>query len=139
MPDQSMDSLYINDIRAFGYTGALPPENELGQWFRVDLVLRLELATAGSSDVLADTHDYGGTIAAIQDMVRHRPFKLVEALASEIARIVLQRDERLSQITVKLTKLTPPVPDFTGTIAVEITRDRAHLATPTPPPLPRQE
>ncbi|MEM6717105.1 MAG: dihydroneopterin aldolase, partial [Cyanobacteria bacterium P01_C01_bin.147] len=32
-----MDKIYVNDIRAFGYSGALPEENVLGQWFRVDL------------------------------------------------------------------------------------------------------
>lgn len=119
-----MDILYINDIRAYGYTGALPEETVLGQWFQVDLQLQLNLATAGASDVLADTHDYSGTVAMVQTLIRTCPFKLVETLASEIAKAVLKSDDRLSQITVKLTKLTPPIPEFTGNIAVEITRGR---------------
>lgn len=126
-----MDILHINDIRAYGYTGALPEETVLGQWFRVDLQLQLALAPAGASDVLADTHDYSSTIARVQTLIQTRPFKLVETLASEIAKLVLEGDGRLSQITVKLTKLSPPVPEFTGNIAVEITRDRRHLALET--------
>jgi dihydroneopterin aldolase len=130
-----MDKIYVNDIRAFGYSGALPEENVLGQWFRVDLTLLLDLAAAGSSDVLADTYNYAGAVTAVQQLIQQRPFNLVETLASEIAKAVLGTDDRLTQITVKLTKLTPPVPHFAGDIAVEITRDRHHLTTPSPSPL----
>jgi dihydroneopterin aldolase len=127
-----MDTLYVNDIRAYGYTGAIPAENVLGQWFRVDLVLHLDLIKAGSTDRLADTYNYAAAVQLVQQLIQQRPFKLVEAVASEIAKVVLQSDERLAQITVKLTKLTPPVPNFSGNIAVEITRDRAHIGTASP-------
>lgn len=124
-----MDTIQISDIRAYGYTGVLPEETVLGQWFRVDLILGMDLSQAGTSDALPDTCDYRSAIAAVLHLIQKQPFKLVEALASEIAKAVLKSDERLTQVTVKLTKLTPPIPDFTGSIAVEITRDRAHLKT----------
>ncbi|HEY9889314.1 MAG TPA: dihydroneopterin aldolase [Candidatus Obscuribacterales bacterium] len=131
-----MDMIHVNDIRAFGYSGALPEENILGQWFRVDLQLALDLAAAGASDGLADTYNYAIAVQLVQQLIRQRPFNLVETVASEIAKAVLHSDPRLLHITVKLTKLTPPIPDFAGTIAVEITRDRTHLERPSPPPLP---
>ncbi|NEQ42709.1 MAG: dihydroneopterin aldolase [Leptolyngbya sp. SIOISBB] len=130
-----MDKIYVNDIRAFGYSGALPEENVLGQWFRVDLVLLLDLSLAGTSDVLADTYNYAEAVQAVQHLIQYQPFHLVETIASEIAKVVLKSDDRLTQITIKLTKLTPPVPNFLGNIAVEITRDRSHLTTPSPVPL----
>lgn len=130
-----MDTIYITDIRAYGYTGALAEENVLGQWFRVDLALEFDLLPAGSSDVLVDTCDYSQAVTAVQALIQTQPFRLVETLASEIAKTVLQTDERLAQITVKLTKLRPPIPDFVGSIAVEIRRDRQHLTTASPAPL----
>lgn len=130
-----MDKIYVNDIRAFGYTGALPEENVLGQWFRVDLILVLDLSIAGASDVLSDTYNYAGAVQSVQQLVQHQPFTLLETVASEIAKAVLNTDDRLTQITVKLTKLTPPVQSFLGNVAVEITRDRTHLITPSPTPL----
>ncbi len=130
-----MDAIHITDIRAYGYTGALPEENVLGQWFRVDLVLCIDLLGAGQSDQLADTHNYGVATLAIQELIRTRPFRLIEALASEIAKTVLRLDDRLTQVQVKLTKLTPPIPDFTGQVAVEISRDRTCLNSPSPNPL----
>ena len=129
-----MDTLYINDIRAYGYTGAFAEENVLGQWFRVDLALDLDLAQAGASDRLSDTYNYADAVQAIQQLIQHQPFHLIESVVSAIAKTVLQSDDRLTQVTVKLTKLTPPVPDFTGNVAVEITRDRSHLNSPSPSP-----
>ena len=117
----------MNDIRVYGYTGALPEETVLGQWFRVDLTLWMDLATAGSSDNLDDTLDYRGAIAAVEKLVRDRPFKLIEALARAIAAAVLRTDDRLQQVQVRLTK-TPPIRDFTGQVVVQIQRDRAWLA-----------
>ena len=130
-----MDTLYINDIRAYGYTGAFAEENVLGQWFRVDLALNLNLAQAGASDQLSDTYNYADAVQAIQQLIQQQPFHLIESVVSEIAKTVLQSDDRLTQVTVKLTKLTPPVPNFAGNVAVEITRDRSHLNSASPSPL----
>ena len=130
-----MDTLYINDIRAYGYTGAFAEENVLGQWFRVDLALNLNLAQAGASDRLSDTYNYADAVQAIQQLIQQQPFHLIESVVSEIAKTVLQSDDRLPQVTVKLTKLTPPVPNFTGNATVEITRDRRHLDSASPSPL----
>ncbi|MEL6402613.1 MAG: dihydroneopterin aldolase [Cyanobacteria bacterium J06626_4] len=130
-----MDTLYINDIRAYGYTGAFAEENVLGQWFRVDLALDLNLAQAGASDQLSDTYNYADAVQAIQQLIQQQPFQLIESVVGEIAKTVLQSDDRLAQVTVKLTKLTPPVPNFAGNVAVEITRDRSHLNSASPSPL----
>ena len=130
-----MDTLYINDIRAYGYTGAFAEENVLGQWFRVDLAVDLNLSEAGTSDQLSDTYNYADAVQAIQQLIQQQPFHLIESVVSEIARTVLQSDDRLIQVTVKLTKLTPPVPNFAGNEAVELTRDRSHLNGTSPRPL----
>jgi dihydroneopterin aldolase len=127
-----MDTIRINDIRAYGYTGAFAEENVLGQWFRVDLSIALDLAPAGISDALTDTYNYAEAVKDVQQLIQQMPYQLVESLASEIAKVVLLSDDRLSEITVKLTKLTPPVPNFSGNITVEITRDRSHLNRPSP-------
>ncbi|MEM1310205.1 MAG: dihydroneopterin aldolase [Cyanobacteria bacterium P01_D01_bin.71] len=130
-----MDKIYVNDIRAFGYTGAFPEENVLGQWFQVDLVLTVDLALAGATDSLPDTYNYSDAVQAVQRLIQRQPFKLIEAVASETAKIVLQTDDRLTHVTVKLTKLAPPVPNFIGNVSVEITRDRTHLMSASPAPM----
>ncbi len=38
------DALHLRGLRAYGYTGLLPEEQRLGQWFEVELTLWLDLA-----------------------------------------------------------------------------------------------
>lgn len=123
--DQVMDQIHVMGIRAYGYTGALPEENVLGQWFEVDLTIWLDLTAAGESDDLRQTHDYGSAVKVTQELIRTSRFKLIERLASAIATAVLNTDSRLQQIKVRLIKLTPPIPDFSGQVAVEIVRRKS--------------
>lgn len=115
------DRLYVNDIRAYGYTGALPEEQVLGQWFTVDLVLWLDLSLAGESDRLADTYNYCEAVAAVQQIIQTQKFALIEKLAETIAQSILM-SPAIQQVQIRLTKLTPPIPNFSGTITVELIR-----------------
>jgi dihydroneopterin aldolase len=117
-----IDTIHLSGIRAYGYTGALPEENILGQWFEAEITLYLDLVAACQSDNLADTCDYRGVIDGAMRIIREERFKLIERLAGAIAAATLTADQRLQQITVKVTKLAPPIADFSGQISVEITR-----------------
>ncbi|MEO1521434.1 MAG: dihydroneopterin aldolase [Cyanobacteria bacterium J06633_2] len=118
-----MDTLHINRIRAYGYTGALPEEQVLGQWFEVNLTLWRDLSIPGQSDRLSDTHDYSVTVPAVQSLIQSSRYQLIESLAEAIAQTVLE-DHSLDQVRVQLIKLTPPIPNFDGNITVDITRSR---------------
>lgn len=120
------DRLYVNDIRAYGYTGALPEEQVLGQWFAVDLILWLDLSPAGASDRLADTYNYCEAVQTVQQIIQNRKFALIETLAETIAQSILASPV-IQQVQVRLTKLTPPIPNFSGSITVELTRPSLEL------------
>ena len=118
--------MHLNGIRAYGYTGALPEEQVLGQWFQVDLTLQLDFSVAGQSDRLEHTLDYRQVIAGVQTLVKTAHFTLLERLATAIAERVFQvaSEQRipLEQVQVRLTKPAPPIPDFAGAIVIELTR-----------------
>ncbi|MFE4106085.1 dihydroneopterin aldolase [Almyronema epifaneia] len=116
------DNIQISGIRAYGYTGALPEEQVLGQWFEVTLTLWLDLSVAGQSDRLSDTHDYVSIVQATQQIIQSQKYALLEKLAEAIAQAALANDQRLTQVQVRLTKLTPPIPNFSGHITIEILR-----------------
>ncbi|WP_375144361.1 dihydroneopterin aldolase, partial [Escherichia coli] len=42
-------------MRFYGYHGALSAENEIGQIFKVDVTLKVDLAEAGRTDNVIDT------------------------------------------------------------------------------------
>ncbi len=119
-----MDIIRLTGIRGYGYVGALPEEQVLGQWFEVNVTLMLDLATAGQSDRLEDTLNYCSVVETVQHLIQTSKFALLEKLASAIADAILQNNAEPSihQVTVALTKLTPPIPNFSGQVTIEITR-----------------
>jgi len=118
-----MDTITINKIRCYGYTGFLPEEQVLGQWFEVTLTIAVDLAQAGESDAIADTLDYRKAIAQVKHLVETKQFSLIEKLAHAIAQSILELDF-VQQVCVKLTKPAPPIPNFSGEITVTITREK---------------
>ncbi|MEM8503513.1 MAG: dihydroneopterin aldolase [Cyanobacteria bacterium P01_D01_bin.1] len=119
-----MDIIHINDIKAFGYLGVLPEENVLGQWFHVDLKIFIDLSKAGQTDALEDTHSYVEIVQETKRLIQTKKYKLIESLASAVASHALSSDNRIRKINVKVTKPTPPIPGFGGTVSVEITREQ---------------
>lgn len=119
------DCINISGIRAYGYIGARPEENVLGQWFEVDLTLWIDLSTACKSDSLADTHNYEDIIQQTQKIIQTEKFKLIERLADAIATQALKNDTRLENVQVTVTKLTPPIPNFDGHVTITIVRSRS--------------
>ncbi|MDJ0716058.1 MAG: dihydroneopterin aldolase [Prochloraceae cyanobacterium] len=118
-----MDSIHISGIRCYGYTGFLPEEQVLGQWFEVDLTIWLDLASAGNTDNIQNTLDYREAIASVKNIIKTAKFALVEKLAAAIAEEILQL-ARVDRVRVKLSKPSPPIPDFGGKITIDITRSK---------------
>lgn len=118
-----MDCIHLTGIRCYGYTGYLPEEQVLGQWFEVDVKLWLDLSMAGESDAIADTLDYRHIISTVQHLVKTSKFALVERLAAAIAQAILNVNG-VAQVQVWLTKLAAPIPDFSGKVTIEMTRSQ---------------
>jgi dihydroneopterin aldolase len=118
-----MDCIEVTGIRSYGYTGFLPEERTLGQWFEVDLTLWVDLQTSGKSDDLNDTVDYRNTIAMVKHIIKTAKFALVEKLADVIAEDIL-KIESIDKVRVRLSKPAAPIPDFGGRITIDITRSK---------------
>lgn len=117
------DTIHVQKIRCYGYTGLLPEEQVLGQWFEVDLTLWVDLSRAGQSDCLEHTVDYRQAIERVQQLVRTAKYALVERLSEAIAEAILALSG-VTQVRVRLTKEAPPIPDFDGQIVIDILRSR---------------
>ena len=119
-----MDSIHLSAIRAYGYVGYFPEEQVLGQWFNVDLTIWIDLAKAGESDRIEDTLDYRFVIEATQQLIQTQRCALIESLASKIAAMVLETDKRVTQVRVELSKPNAPIPNFSGAVKIDITRQK---------------
>jgi 7,8-dihydroneopterin aldolase/epimerase/oxygenase len=118
-----MDAIEISGLHYYGYTGYLPEEKVLGQWFDVDLTLWLDLTVVGNSDRLEDTLDYCQAVEIVRQLIETSKDDTIEYLATQIIRSLLQLD-RIRKVRVRLTKMVPPIPGFSGKIAVELTRSQ---------------
>ncbi len=117
-----MDCIDVTGIRAYGYTGYLPEEQVLGQWFEADVKLWLDISTAAKTDAIADTIDYRRVISLVQHLVKTSKFALIERLVATIADSILQECDRVTQVQVTLSKPAAPIPDFGGKISICVTR-----------------
>jgi len=117
----SADLIELRGLRALGFCGALPEEQERRQPFEVDLDVETDLSRAGASDELGDTVDYGALCATVESVIVDERFALMEALSARIAAAVLE-DARISAVTVTVRKLRPPVPQQLDTSGVRIRR-----------------
>ncbi|MEX2562013.1 MAG: dihydroneopterin aldolase [Nitriliruptoraceae bacterium] len=118
-----MDRIDIRGIEAFGYHGVLPHERDLGQRFVVDVGLGLDLESAGRSDNLSDTVNYGAITQVVVALVTDRTFQLLEALATAIADACLEYDE-VEVAEVSVHKPSAPVPGLVDDVVVTIRRVR---------------
>jgi ribonuclease HI len=114
--------IHLTGVRAYGYVGFLPEENVLGQWFTVDVTLWTDFEAATRTDAIADTIDYCSCIAKIEKTIQTSKFALIERLAGAIADRLLE-DTKIEKLELRVTK-NPPIPNFLGKVAVEISRDR---------------
>jgi dUTP pyrophosphatase len=121
----TLDTIELRRLTYYGYHGALPEEQRLGQRFVVSLHLGLDLASAGRTDDLSLTVDYDQVAQTVRDIVEGRPFRLIEALAEAIAIAILDGHPLVRQIDVAVEKPSAPVAAApAGTIAVQIRRTR---------------
>lgn len=119
-----MDKIYMNELTFYGYHGVLPEENRLGQTFQVSLILELSTKQAGVSDEVTDTVSYADVYETVKEITEKKRFKLIEALAEDIATSVLKNYLLIEEVTVKVIKPNPPIAGQLHSVAVEIVRGR---------------
>jgi len=117
------DRIHLRGVEAFGYHGVLPDEKRDGQPFVVDVVMELDLATAGGSDALDDTVSYAEIAGEVVARITGPSFDLIERLAEVVADDVL-RHRLVDAATVTVHKPQAPVGHPFTDVAVEVHRTR---------------
>ena len=121
---KELDRIYVNSMEFYGYHGVFPEENRLGQRFKIDLSVSIDLKKAGETDELDHSVNYGELFQLCKEIVEGKPYKLVEAVAEKIAGKLLAEFTLIQEVTVKVIKPDPPIPGHYKSVAVEITRSR---------------
>ncbi|HEU5394098.1 MAG TPA: dihydroneopterin aldolase [Candidatus Methylomirabilis sp.] len=125
----STDRVLIEGLTFFGYHGVRPEEQRLGQKFRVDVELTLDLTRAAASDRVADTVNYEEVCRVVLEVGKGRRCNLVESLADRIATALLKAFPA-QEVLVRVRKTSPPFDGTLTAVGVEVRR-RAPWPSPT--------
>jgi 7,8-dihydroneopterin aldolase/epimerase/oxygenase len=118
------DTVFVTGLALHAYHGVMQHEAKVGQTFRLDLVLDIDLAGASRSDKLADTVGYDQVVDVASAAFCARRYRLVEAAAGAVAEAVLDRFPTVMSARVTVHKPHAPIAATFADVGVTITRAR---------------
>lgn len=121
------DVIRLGGMAFYGYHGVTAAEKETGRVFEIDCELEVDLAQAGSTDRLTDTVNYEKVYRVIKETVEGTAFSLLEGLATTLAQKILEMFP-VYRITLRVRKMSPPIPGHVKYIEVELTRLQSDVA-----------
>ena len=98
-----MDRIFITALTAETVIGIYDWEREVKQRLEIDLEIWMDLRAAATSDAIEDTLNYKSVAKRVLAFVEASRYRLVEALAGEIARIVLE-EFKVARVRVTVHK-----------------------------------
>lgn len=84
-----MDRIFLTALAADAIIGIYDWEREVRQRVEIDLEMWFDLTQAARNDAIEDTLNYKSVAKRVLALVQESRFRLVEALAGEIARVLL--------------------------------------------------
>ena len=100
--------IYLDEMRFYAYHSVMEQERLVGGEYSVSLAVEADLTEAVRTDDVANTVNY----AALYEVVKSEmavPSKLLEHVAGRIGRRALDMFERITTLTIRVTKLNPPM------------------------------
>ena len=118
------DSVFVTGLSLHAYHGVMQHEAKVGQTFKLDLKLDIDLAAAARSDKLADTVGYDQVVDLASRAFCARRYRLVEAAAGAVADAILERFRRVAAVRVTVHKPHAPIAASFDDAGVTIARSR---------------
>ena len=116
------ESIHINGLTLWAHVGVLESERALGQEFRLDCVLWLDLTEVSKNDNINYTADYSLCIKQLQHLSTHIKCQTIEKF-SEYVLNILESTYGTIPMQIYLVKVKPPIPGFNGSVGVRRTRN----------------
>ena len=115
--------IYLDEMHFYAYHGVMEQERLVGGEYSVSLTVEADLTEAVRTDDVADTINY----AALYEVVKSEmavPLKLLEHVAGRIGQRAMETFERITTLTIKVTKLNPPMGADSKGASVELKMTR---------------
>jgi 7,8-dihydroneopterin aldolase/epimerase/oxygenase len=118
------DTVFVYGLALHAYHGVMQHEAKVGQTFKLDLVLQIDLAEASRSDMLKHTVSYDVVVKTASEAFCARRYRLVEAAAGAVAEAVLQSFPQVRAVRVTVHKPHAPIAATFDDVGVTIERAR---------------
>ena len=119
-----MDKITIKKLEIFAKHGVFDEEKKLGQKYFVSVDLYTDLKTAGKTDSLKNSIDYGKICFDIKDFVENNTYNLIESVAEGLASKLLRENKTIKRVTIEVEKPNAPIALPFETVSVKIKRRR---------------
>ena len=116
-----MECIELKKMLFYAYHGVMEQERIVGNTYRVDLKLFLDLSKAIRSDKLEDTINYAGIFSLVKEEMAI-PSRLLEHVSGRIIQKIRQTYPSVSTIKIRLAKINPPIEGQIQEAAITITR-----------------
>lgn len=117
-----MDEIIIKKLKVYCNHGVMKKEQIIGQNFYVTAKILCETYNAAKSDNLEDTINYADVCGAITDFMKNTRFNLIEALAENLAELILNYSPLVKGVELTIDKPEAPVNAEFENISVKIKR-----------------
>ena len=118
------DHVFVTGLALHAYHGVMEHEAKVGQTFKLDLTLDMDLTEAARTDKLADTVGYDQVVDVASKTFCANRYRLVEAAAGAVADAVLARFPQVTAVRVTVHKPHAPIAATFEDVGVSILRSR---------------
>ena len=118
------DQVFVEGLALHAYHGVMQHEAKVGQSFRLDLTLDIDLTQASRSDKLADTVGYDQVVDVATATFCGKRYRLVEAAAGAVAEAILTKLANVTAVRVTVHKPHAPIAATFDDVGVSILRSR---------------
>lgn len=115
--------IHIDDIRLHAFHGVLPQEQLTGNDYIINVRVEYDISRAMYTDDVADTLNYAEVYNIIKEEM-NVPSKLIEHVAGRITDHLMASYADITSITLRITKLNPPMGADCNGAGVELTVTR---------------
>lgn len=118
-----MGLIVLENMEFYAYHGCFEQERIIGNHFLVTLQMKTDTSKAELTDSLEDTLNYNEVYLIVKKEMA-TPSKLLEHVAARILDVLFSSFDVFIEITVKVSKLNPPIEGKIESVSVQLSRKR---------------
>jgi len=116
-----MGLIQIENMEFYSFHGHFKEERIVGNKFLVDLILETDMKIPSESDNLKDAVNYQQVYEIVKRQMELKSY-LLEHIAGRILDAVYSEMEGINKVTVKVSKMNPPMGGKIGSVSVVMSR-----------------